>query len=209
MPPKKGKVAQVPAASDPPEGACVFVRFLSGKVCCILSGQACVFLRNFVRFLLGQVCVFVRCLFRNFVRFLSGQMCCILTATLVRADEDKDAKIAKLMEELEKLKVKPPKVKKVRVSKYKAIHATTVKSVLPVLKMVKDFNKFELHFLAQEITNLRRSSVDDGNASDVSNYTRWVSKKRAEGKLSLEIGEMVESEEEEDEEEESEEDGDD
>ena len=162
-------MAQVPGATDPPEGACAFVRFLRGKVCCIL------------------------------------------TATLVRADEDKDAKIAKLMEELEKLKVKPPKVKKVRVSKYKAIHATTVKSVLPVLKIVKDFNKFELHFLAQEITNLKRSSMDDGNASDVSNYTRWVSTKRAQGKLSLEIGEMVDSEEEdeEDEEEESEEDGDD
>jgi len=148
------------------------------------------------------------CFFGNFVRFLPRQMCCILTATLVRADEDKDAIIAALMKKLE-VKEKEKKVKKVRVSKYKAIHATTVKSVLPVLKMVKDFNKFELHFLAQEITNLRRSSVDDGNASDVSNYTRWVSKKRAEGKLSLEIGEMVESEEEEDEEEESEEDGDD
>ena len=125
-------------------------------------------------------------------------MCCILTATLVRADEDKDAIIAALMK---KLAVKEKKVKKLRVSKYKAIHATTVKSVLPVLKMVKDFNKFELHFLAQEITNLKRSCVDDGNTSDVSNYTRWVSTKRAEGKLSLEIGEMVESEEEEDEEE--------
>jgi len=125
----------------------------------------------------------------------------------VRADEDKDAIIAALMKKLAVKEEKEKKVKKVRVSKYKAIHATTVKSVLPVLKMVKDFNKFELHFLAQEITNLRRSSVDDGNASDVSNYTRWVSKKRAEGKLSLEIGEMVESEE--DEEEESEEDGDD
>ena len=109
------------------------------------------------------------------------------------------------------MKVKEKKVKKVRVSKYKAIHATTVKSVLPVLKIVKDFNKFELHFLAQEITNLRRSSMDDGNASDVSNYTRWVSKKRAEGKLSLDIGEIqVESEEEESEEEEDgDEDGDD
>ena len=110
---------------------------------------------------------------------------------------------------MKKLAVKEKKVKKVRVSKYKAIHATTVKSVLPVLKMIKDFNKFELHFLAQEINNLKRSCVDDGNTSDVSNYTRWVSTKRAEGKLSLEIGEMVESEEEEDEEEESEEDGDD
>jgi len=110
---------------------------------------------------------------------------------------------------MKKLAVKEKKVKKVRVSKYKAIHATTVKSVLPVLKMIKDFNKFELHFLAQEINNLKRSCVDDGNTSDVSNYTRWVSTKRAAGKLSLEIGEMVESEEEEDEEEESEEDGDD
>ena len=61
MPAKKGKVAQVPVANDPPEGACAFVHFLSGKVCCFLSGQVCMFVRflfgNFVRFLLGQVCV--------------------------------------------------------------------------------------------------------------------------------------------------------
>ena len=104
---------------------------------------------------------------------------------------------------------KEKKVKKVRVSKYKAIHATTVKSVLPVLKIVKDFTKFELYFLAQEITNLRRSSVDDGNASDVSNYTRWVSKNRDEGKLSLDIGEIQVKSEEEETEEEEDEDGDD
>jgi hypothetical protein len=52
MPPKKGKVVQVPASNDPPEGACAFVCFLR-----------------------GQVCVFVRFLFHNFVRFLT-QLCC-------------------------------------------------------------------------------------------------------------------------------------
>ena len=61
MPAKKGKVAQVPDANDPPEGACVFVHFLRGQMCCFLSGQVCMFVRflfgNFVRFLLGQVCV--------------------------------------------------------------------------------------------------------------------------------------------------------
>ena len=61
MPPKKGKVAQVPAASDPPEGACVFVRFLSEQMCCFLSEQACVFVRflfgNFVRFARADVYV--------------------------------------------------------------------------------------------------------------------------------------------------------
>ena len=51
MPAKKGKVAQVPGANDPPEGACVFVRFLRGKVCCVLRGQVC-------RFLSGKVCLF-------------------------------------------------------------------------------------------------------------------------------------------------------
>jgi hypothetical protein len=57
MPVKKGKVVQVPAANDPPEGACVFVCFL-----------------------LGQVCVFVRFLFGNFVHFLT-QLCCEQTTT--------------------------------------------------------------------------------------------------------------------------------
>ena len=37
MPAKKGKVGQVVPANDPPEGACVFVRFLSGQVCCFFE----------------------------------------------------------------------------------------------------------------------------------------------------------------------------
>jgi hypothetical protein len=33
MPAKKGKVQEVPPANDPPEGACMFVRFLFVQVC--------------------------------------------------------------------------------------------------------------------------------------------------------------------------------
>ena len=48
MPAKKGKVAQDAGANDPPEGACVFVRFLFGNFVRICSGRV-------VRFL-TQVC---------------------------------------------------------------------------------------------------------------------------------------------------------
>ena len=59
MPAKKGK--KTAPGTDPTEGECVFVRFLRGQVCCVLSGQVCCVLS-------GQVCC-----------VLSGQVCCVLT----------------------------------------------------------------------------------------------------------------------------------
>ena len=115
------------------------------------------------------------------------------------------AKIDKLELEAEEKK-KPAKVevKKVRVSKYKAIHETTVKSVLHVLKSVKSLNKFELYALSQEIANLRKTFANASELNDVHNYGRWVSKKREEGKLSHDIGEIEGEEDDETEEEEDE-----
>ena len=73
MPAKKGKVVQDAGANDPIEGARVFVRFLRGKVCCVLNGQVCCVLRGKVCCVLrGQVCC-----------VLSGQVCCVLTGRCV------------------------------------------------------------------------------------------------------------------------------
>ena len=73
MPAKKGKVVHDAGVNDPPEGAHVFVRFLRGKVCCVLRGQVCCVLS-------GQVC----CVLRGKVCcVLSGHVCCVLTQLFV------------------------------------------------------------------------------------------------------------------------------
>ena len=121
-----------------------------------------------------------------------------------------------MKKKLAALVVKPPKVKKVRVSKWKVKHDKVVKAVLPILPSVNTLDIYQLLWLSQHITHLKQKWVEKDSElhASVSNYSRWISVKRGEGKIPHDVGdegEEVEGDEDEEEEEESEEeeDGDD
>ena len=112
---------------------------------------------------------------------------------------------------------KKKKEKKVRVSKWKVKHDKVVKAVSPMLPSVNTLDIYQLLWLSQHITHLKQKWVEKDSElhASVSNYSRWMSIQRGEGKLPPvgdeggEVdGDEGEEEQDEEDEEESEEDGD-